>query len=157
MSKVKCQVSDTGKGKNCEVKPHHHRSRKMSPVWSIIISTARPSRGWAGSGWRDRPGRRARRCSPSPRSSAIMWPGDNTLTHSCHHQHCLRILEELLMDYDQTERPPSKGWLKFDEIGLWLKSSHLCSGPTDVKVSILIRSMGPISDTDMVSCQESMS
>lgn len=41
-----------------------------------------------------------------------------------------RILEELLMDYDQTERPPSKG-------------------PTDVKVSILIRSMGPISDTDM--------
>jgi len=41
-----------------------------------------------------------------------------------------RILEELLMDYDQTERPPSQG-------------------PTDVKVSILIRSMGPISDIDM--------
>jgi len=34
------------------------------------------------------------------------------------------------MDYDQTERPPS-------------------DGPTDVKVSILIRSMGPISDIDM--------
>ena len=27
---------------------------------------------------------------------------------------------------------------------------NACSGPTDVKVSILIRSMGPISDTDMV-------
>ena len=31
-------------------------------------------------------------------------------TQSCHHKHNLRILEELLMDYDQTERPPSKGW-----------------------------------------------
>ena len=58
------------------------------------------------------------------------------------------------MDYDQTERPPSPG-----AAPLLSKYSYItttsCSGPTDVKVSILIRSMGPISDTDMVSeCEQ---
>ena len=76
MSKVKCQVSDNRK----------KRSREMSPVLSIIISTARPSRGWVRSGLRDRPGTRARRCSPSPRSSAIMSPGDNRLTWQTWHR-----------------------------------------------------------------------
>ena len=54
------------------------------------------------------------------------------------------------MDYDQTERPPSIGI----RVPCILHVSHLCLGPTDVKVSILIRSMGPISDTDMVSCHQ---
>ena len=52
------------------------------------------------------------------------------------------------MDYDQTERPPSPGAALLLPTYSYITS---CSGPTDVKVSILIRSMGPISDTDMVS------
>ena len=68
-----------------------------------------------------------------------------------HHDGDGRILEELLMDYDQTERPPSPGAVC---CSLELRNNcivlNACSGPTDVKVSILIRSMGPISDTDMV-------
>ena len=54
------------------------------------------------------------------------------------------------MDYDQTERPPSIGI----RVPYVLHVSHPFLGPTDVKVSILIRSMGPISDTDMVSCHQ---
>ena len=59
-----------------------------------------------------------------------------------------RILEELLMGYDQTERPPSKGDNNNNDN---YRVIIISAGPTDVKVSILIRSMGPISDVDMVS------
>ena len=58
------------------------------------------------------------------------------------------------MDYDQTERPPSIGIRVPCCLVFYLHVSQLCLGPTDVKVSILIRSMGPISDTDMVSCHQ---
>ena len=55
------------------------------------------------------------------------------------------------MDYDQTERPPSPGAACCSlELCNNCIVLNACSGPTDVKVSILIRSMGPISDTDMV-------
>ena len=63
-----------------------------------------------------------------------------------------RILEGLLKDYDKTERPS----YPYGESSTLISPVstniyYLCKGkPTEVKVNILIRSMGPISEMQMV-------
>ena len=65
------------------------------------------------------------------------------------------ILESLLKDYDKTERPS----YPYGESSTLISPVstniyYLCKGkPTEVKVNILIRSMGPISEMQMVRKQ----
>ena len=62
------------------------------------------------------------------------------------------ILEDLLKDYDKTERPAFKTG-KTNLYLLYVRHilSHIFPGEaTKVKINILIRSMGPISEEDMV-------
>ena len=59
-----------------------------------------------------------------------------------------RILEDLLKDYDKTERPSYKEGQIFQSGHIFY--FHQSGKTTQVKVNILIRSMGPISEMKMV-------
>ena len=65
------------------------------------------------------------------------------------------ILESLLKDYDKTERPSYPYGESSTQISpVSTNIYYLCTGkPTEVKVNILIRSMGPISEMQMVRKQ----
>ena len=62
-----------------------------------------------------------------------------------------RILEDLLKNYDKTERPSFQdGEMIKAKFNLAVKRWWNLGKPTEVKVNILIRSMGPISEMKMV-------
>ena len=67
-------------------------------------------------------------------------------------QNITSILEDLLKDYDKTERPSYKdGIVKTMRIRGYDKENNFSLGKTtQVKVNMLIRSMGPISEMKMV-------
>ena len=63
-----------------------------------------------------------------------------------------RILEDLLQDYDKTERPSYKDGNDEEHFHCYFLLL-LLGKTTQVKVNILIRSMGPISEMKMVKFQ----
>ena len=68
----------------------------------------------------------------SPRRRSSRQVGEESLSKAVS-KNITRILEDLLKDYDKTERPSFKE-----------------GKPTQVRVNTLIRSMGPISEMEMV-------